>query len=942
MLIRTPAFARARLPSFQLYFRNRSLAAVKVAQRWQQLPLVRCKRPGTGDKLTRNTWTAFSSVPLRINLTHEIMKTCLFSIRLAGSRLAGAALRQRSGLALRLGIGAAITLSAALAAHGATTLHYWTGGSSTSGNWSSGANWAGGIPPVGGDQRLIFTTGAARKMNTNNLPAGTTFESIWVDDDGYNIYGNAVRINFLRGRCPTGTSTTFRPDLIAVGPLNIINETNNSTFHVLGDISLGANDLTFPSFSNPGDIIIGGVISGSGDVWKLNTGEVSFSGFGPNTYGGRTYVSKGVLRLNRYTIGLGLTLPGTTAIPGPLLIGDPSSTLIGNIVVLDRDNQIADTAAVTIYPTGSLELSDENETIGELVLLGGTVTTGSGNLAVEGNIRALPSPVVHKDSLIAGHLTLGTRGSGPQIIDVAQGVQLNVPAQISGVTSATLIKTNRGELVLMSSNVFSGDVELQGGMITVTHAHALGNTTGETKLLLGTLAINGTLGIAEPLVVAGPAGTLQVLGGSSSWLGDVTLEDDLTMIIPTNSTFTIVGQISGPAGWMKLGDGTLQFKTTYTHSYAGTSWVRDGNFIMDGVLNQPVIPGPFVIGNPTDPTNSARVWPIKQNQIADTSRITIEHSGHLEIWGFHDIVGSIEGTGLISLEAGGLLSVGRNNQSTTYDGVLSGAGTFQKVGSGVLTLTATNTLTGPIELAEGTLLVDGKMIASSGLHLNIPIQPPNAFPAVLGGNGSVSTIIPYAGGVIAPGSGPGRLTASGADLSGTEFRVELNGNTPGAGYDQLRVNGTVNLGQATLVIDAGYEPTTNDTFMVLEKVSAGAVVGTFANLPEGAVLAVGPRQFRVTYQGGNGNDVVLQRVDTPPLQVSSITAVNGEQMLLTGQGIPFATYVLDAAPTLNQPIPWMPIATNTANASGIYEFTDTFAAGGSPLYPTRYFRVRTQ
>src|SRR5262245_43045391 len=109
------------------------------------------------------------------------------SLALAGAR----------GLSMRLGL--TLGLLSTVTGQASTTLHYWTGGSSVSGNWSSGANWLGGAAPSGGDQRLIFMAGAARKVNTNDLPAGTSFESIWVVDDGYNIYGNPVRIHYLRG-----------------------------------------------------------------------------------------------------------------------------------------------------------------------------------------------------------------------------------------------------------------------------------------------------------------------------------------------------------------------------------------------------------------------------------------------------------------------------------------------------------------------------------------------------------------------------------------------------------------------------------------------------------------------------------------------------------------------------------------------------------------------
>ncbi len=49
------------------------------------------------------------------------------------------------------------------------------------------------------------------------------------------------------------------------------------------------------------------------------------------------------------------------------------------------------------------------------------------------------------------------------------------------------------------------------------------------------------------------------------------------------------------------------------------------------------------------------------------------------------------------------LSVGGNNQSTVYSGVLSGSGSLVKTGSGVLTLGASSSYTGPTVVAQGTL-----------------------------------------------------------------------------------------------------------------------------------------------------------------------------------------------------------------------------------------------
>ena len=1102
-------------------------------------------------------------------------------------------------------------------AHAATTLHYWTGGSATSGNWSAGANWLGGVAPTGGDQRLIFDKDAAHKVNTNNLPAGTTFESVWIVDSGYNIYGNSLRTTLVRMDDTTGTST-FRPDIIANSDLTLYVEQAAARLVIGGDVILTADNLLFPATA-AGDVTISGVISGTGNLIKSGTGDVSLSGLGANTFVGDTFVYGGILRLNRYNLGPGLTLVGTTALTGDLTIGDFSSTLIGNVVALGNDNQIADTSVVSIQSTGSLELSDENDVIGELRLRGGTVLTGNGLLSVDGPILADPSAVVPKNSLIAGRLNLGGRGDGTQTIDVAQGVVLTISAQISGVSTATLIKADRGELFLSASNTFSGDVEINGGTVTISHGSALGAATGVTKASLGTLAIQGTIGIPEPLEVPGPAGTLMVESGSPSWLGSVVLNDDLNIYVPTNSTLTILGLISGPAGFYKYGPGTLQFKTTYTNTYGGVSRVAEGDMILDGVLHQPVIPGPLVIGNSTHSPGGERVSLIKNNQIADnapitlnksgllalngmvdtvgaltfyggavettsfglltlngdilvhatnqtaairgqlslggamrqidtagagaapdlliaaaiadgagsggmtklgdgvltlggsnaftgvmlvndgelvlensfalgatnsgalvhghalltvqsnvhiprepltlnspgsqglgalrsrfgtnswlgdillgtntivnvvdltdvlslagaigspsgasltkvgagtlvfsgnaansygdtlvnagtlellktpfqqaipgvliigdgvggaladtvrvrnkeqianSSPITIDSSGLLQIEGVAEAVGSMAGTGAVRFLNQASLAVGGNEQSTTFAGSISGPGSFQKVGGGTLTLTAAHAYSGETALSEGSLIVHGNLSTSSRLVLNQPVLPANMFPAVLGGTGLVPRLVSFPGGIVAPGASPGRLTVQGElALSNDVVRMELNGTVAGTSYDQLRVSGPVILDGSRLELSLGFTPAINDAFTLIRNESVSPTQGTFLGLAQGSYFAAGGLVFYIEYNAGVGaNDVVVTRVAPPPPSIGSINPVNSEQMKILGLGVPGLSYLLEATFDLNAPISWTPLGTTTANSLGIYEFIDDVK-----MYPQRFYRIQ--
>jgi len=457
------------------------------------------------------------------------------------------------------------------------TVRSWSGVSPLSGNWMVAANWEGSVLPVAGDTLFFPDTGARRTSNTNNFPPGMSFYAITFGDSGYRLRGNSVTVtNTINAALDSGTNTI---DLdIAVGPSGLTLRTfgNSDTLIINGDVNLSSRAL---STTGPGDIQIGGVISGVGSVFKNSTGELLLSGLGANTFTGTTTVAAGILRLNRYNIGPNFTFFGTTAIPGDLIIGSGNGGLIADIVALGRENQIANDSDVTVYGSGSLELNDHDDTIGSLTLIAGTVLSGDGVLTLNGNVQVNPGA---ENSLISGHLNLG---SSPQrIFNVLAGGQLDITAEISGAASVTLQKTNRGGLLLAASNTFDGPVEIIGGLLTVANGAALGTTNSNTRLRVGTLSIHDVGVFGELLDVQGPSAILTLDDLSGAWNGPVVLNDELTVSTLTNRTLTITGQISGPRGFIKVGAGGLQFKTTYTNTFAGVSRILAGTVTLDGVF----------------------------------------------------------------------------------------------------------------------------------------------------------------------------------------------------------------------------------------------------------------------------------------------------------------------------------------------------------------------
>jgi subtilisin-like proprotein convertase family protein len=130
------------------------------------------------------------------------------------------------------------------------------------------------------------------------------------------------------------------------------------------------------------------------------------------------------------------------------------------------------------------------------------------------------------------------------------------------------------------------------------------------------------------------------------------------------------------------------------------------------------------------------------------------------------------------------------------------------------------------------------------------------------------------------------LTTSNAIFSGvsSDFTVELNGTTPGVGYDQLNARGVVSLGGATLNVTTAFgvndAPVAGTQFVIINNDGVDVVSGTFAGLANGSIVIAGNLKFVTSYNGGSGNDVVLTVTNTALDFVSSaISSGNGDSII---------------------------------------------------------------
>lgn len=200
-------------------------------------------------------------------------------------------------------------------------------------------------------------------------------------------------------------------------------------------------------------------------------------------------------------------------------------------------------------------------------------------------------------------------------------------------------------------------------------------------------------------------------------------------------------------------------------------------------------------------------------------------------------------------------------------GVLAGAGTLSKRGPGSTRIITTGGYSGTLSLIEGFLVNDANM-PNSGVNITGGAIFGTTVLGGFGGSGTVGSVS-VASGVISAGNvntQPGILNINNSlGISSTGFYAcKIGGTTAGLnGYDQLNVTGIVSLDDAHLlpIFIGGFNPATGDSFVIIRNDGTDAVSGTFLNAPEGSIITT-PNNiaFRITYRGGDGNDIVLTRV----------------------------------------------------------------------------------
>jgi autotransporter-associated beta strand protein len=421
--------------------------------------------------------------------------------------------------------------------------------------------------------------------------------------------------------------------------------------------------------------------------------------------------------------------------------------------------------------------------------------------------------------------------------------------QIGGISGTTGVSASTGDIAIIAASP-----------ITVAEAVA---TNGSGAITLDAQGGSGDLTVNATISATGGAITL-LAGAAISVNSSVTTTIGGIMLDAATAIATAAG-ISTATGAISLNAGTsITTGAAITTATAPISLSAGDDLAVHALVSTAA--GAITLRADDDITSNAAG---SLSTAAGPVNLTADADGNAD--------GTIQYQASVAHGSGGS-TWDLADADGTMSAAISGSGGFTKLGAGTLTLSAINPLTGDTHINAGTLALahaSNNNIAASptitladGTTLNVTGLNSSRLDLVSGqtlaGHGTVTgAVTALAGSTVSPGTSPGCLaTGDGMFESDATFVVELDSAVPCTGYDRLVATGSVDLdadglGGASLDASRGFLPAVNTAFVIIDNNGTDAVSGTFIGLPEGTGFLIDGQLFSITYQGGDGNDVVL-------------------------------------------------------------------------------------
>ncbi len=439
--------------------------------------------------------------------------------------------------------------------------------------------------------------------------------------------------------------------------------------------------------------------------------------------------------------------------------------------------------------------------------------------------------------------------------------------------------------------------------------------------------------------------SLTVSGSGNAINTQLILNTNLNVNVSTGYFFSLSATISGPGGLTTTGAGTLQFNGTDMNTYTGATYVNSGTLMLArGVGTDASIPGPLVVGMAIGSQNTAFAKLAGNNQISDSSTVTVNFTGVLDTANNMDWIqtlvmagGKVQtGTnklallGDLNVQAGSGTINGNlalyNPTNTTIDTAVAGDLTINgtisafnntmaivKTGPGSVSFYGTNSFAGHVTVRQGYLDLNN----SKSLGQSSSLTVTNLGIVQIFNTGLTNVIATLSGN----GNGNGALRAFGTSTwSGGIILAGNSGIQPLATNDLFTIDGWIDgtgnltkLGAGKLIMASGsdnsYQGRTTVSGGILELAKSNAIA-----IPDALII-------------GDSTNTANSRIVrlTRPNQIQDLAdvTVNSSGLLDLGSVFGCSDTIGSLAGTGNVSLGWNKLATGTNGASTTFYGTIT-------------------
>jgi filamentous hemagglutinin family protein len=528
---------------------------------------------------------------------------------------------------------------------------------------------------------------------------------------GSNTYTGATTIN--TGILQAGAANAFSASSAVTANSGTTLDLNNNSNTIAslsgaGNVTLGTGTLTTGNSSNT---TYSGVMSGTGGLTKQGSGIFTLTG--SNSYTGATTINAGTLKTGSVEV-LSDSTAVNLAVSGAIFDMNNLIETIGSLA------GVAGTSVTLLF--GDLTTGDSSNTTYSGVIsgsLGDLIKQGSGTFTLSGANTYTGLTAVNEGTLSVNNAAaLGTIANGTI---VASGATLDINNAL--ITNLEPITLNGGTITGTGTSSLAGNITL-GSSSTLGGTGALtlsgiisGSGLGITKTGSGTVTLSGNNTYTGSTTIN--AGTLKL--GASNVLSDSTAVNinSSGAVFDLNNFSETIASLAGASGTsVTLGSGTLttgdSSNTTYSGVISGTGGALtkqgSGTFTLAGANTYT---GATTISAGTLKAGAA-------NAFSSNSDVTVNSGAFLNLNNNSNIISSLTGAGNVTLGSGTLTT--GNSSNTTYSGVMSGTGGLTKQGSGIFTLSNSNTYTGATTINAGTLKLAGTDVLSDSTAVNLALS----------------------------------------------------------------------------------------------------------------------------------------------------------------------------------------------------------------------------